>query len=282
MADQSDVENALVSLVSSGLYPNGTDAASVPGPDCRIYRGWPNSAALDRIWQPARSTSRCFPAVAQAARRRATLSNGSGPGRAVADRRGRRHFGDIWRQRRIGQIAGILVDGRSYAYRTQTGDTPELVAANLAAMARDNSIVRLSRGTLTIAGAGTLLARVVADAPVQQEVRRQEQDFRVTCWCPTPASRDSAAAAIDQVAEQHPLPRIAGRNAGQADLFRNDRIRPIAECQSVSAGPDVQRGIRHDTVRLAARDAVWQPRAQCRELHCLNIWRLPWTCIWSW
>ena len=47
MADQSDVEIALVSVVSAALYPNGTDEASVPGPDCRIYRGWPNSAALD-------------------------------------------------------------------------------------------------------------------------------------------------------------------------------------------------------------------------------------------
>jgi hypothetical protein len=40
-------------------------------------------------------------------------------------------------------------------------------------------------------------ARVVADAPAQKEIRRQEQDFRATCWCPTPASRDATAAAID-------------------------------------------------------------------------------------
>jgi hypothetical protein len=33
---------------------------------------------------------------------------------------------------------------------------------------------------------------------VRQEVRRQEQGFRITCWCPSPATRDSAAAAIDQ------------------------------------------------------------------------------------
>jgi hypothetical protein len=39
---------------------------------------------------------------------------------------------------------------------------------------------------------------VVADTPVQRELRRQEQDFRISCWCPTPASRDAAAAAIDQ------------------------------------------------------------------------------------
>jgi hypothetical protein len=34
MADQSDVETALVALVSAALYPNGTSADSVPGPVC--------------------------------------------------------------------------------------------------------------------------------------------------------------------------------------------------------------------------------------------------------
>ena len=95
-------------------------------------------------------------------------------------------------------MAGILVDGTSYAYRTQAGDTPQSVAANLASMARVNSIVHLSNSTLTIAGAGNLLARVVANAFVQQEVRRQEQGFRVTCWCPTPAARDAVATAVNQ------------------------------------------------------------------------------------
>jgi hypothetical protein len=199
MADQSDVENALVSLIANALYPNGTDAPSVAGPDCRIYRGWPNSAALDRDLAAGKINVTVFP--------------GSGAGRTTT------RYAEQWvgppappsltvavagtsvtfgGSGKIGQIAGILVDGKGYAYRTRTGDTPELVAANLAAMARDNSIVRLSQGTLTIAGAGSVLGRVVADAPVQQEVRRQEQDFRATCWCPTPASRDSVATAIDQ------------------------------------------------------------------------------------
>ncbi len=43
MADQSDVETALVALASAALYPNGTEAASVPGVNCRIYRGWPRA-----------------------------------------------------------------------------------------------------------------------------------------------------------------------------------------------------------------------------------------------
>ena len=42
------------------------------------------------------------------------------------------------------------------------------------------------------------MGRVVTDAQVRQEVRRQEQGFRITCWCPNPATRDAAAGAIDQ------------------------------------------------------------------------------------
>jgi hypothetical protein len=98
----------------------------------------------------------------------------------------------------VGQVAGILVDAMSYAYRTRPGDTPALVAANLSVMIRENTIVHLTQSTLTVPGAGDLLARVVADAIAQCETRRQEQHFRVTCWCPTPMTRDAAATAIDQ------------------------------------------------------------------------------------
>jgi hypothetical protein len=200
MADQSDVEDALVNAASAALYPNGTGEASVPGPDCRIYRGWPNSAALDADLAAGKVNVTVFP--------------GSGTGRTTTRYAGRWvgmpaipsltaaasgtsvTFGG---SADIGQIAGILVDGQSYAYRTRTGDTPEQVAANLASMARAQSIVLLSNSTLTIAGAGDLLVRVVADAPVQQELRRQERAFRITCWCPNPATRDTTAAAIDLV-----------------------------------------------------------------------------------
>lgn len=175
MADQSDVENALVSLVSRALYPNGTGATSVAGVDCRIYRGWPNPAALDGDLAAGKINITVFP--------------GSGAGRTTT------RYAERWvgptavpsltvvvagtsatfgGSAESGQIAGILVDGKSYAYRTRTGDTPGLVAANLAAMVRDNSVVQLSQNTLSIAGAGSLLGRVVADAPAQQEVRRQE------------------------------------------------------------------------------------------------------------
>lgn len=199
MADQSDVENALVMAASGALYPRGPDAPSVPGPDCRIYRGWPNSAALDADLAAGRINVTVFPiggtsrtttrfaeqwtAEPTTSRLTVTVDGTSVIFGGSAD---------------VGQIAGILVDGISYAYRTQADDTPQLVAANLAAKVRVHSIVRLSHKTLTIPGAGNLLARVVADATVHQEVRRQEQGFRITCWCPTPISRDTTAALIDQ------------------------------------------------------------------------------------
>ena len=199
MADQSDVEFALVNLVSTTLYPNGTGEASMPGPDCRVYRGWPNSTALDVDLAAGKINVTVFP--------------GGGTGRTTT-RYAARWVGSLAQRSLtavvigtsvtfggsadLGQIAGILVNGQSYAYRTQVGDTPALVAANLAAMIRSHSIVVLVGNTLTVAGAGCILSRVVADAPAQQELRRQEQSFRVTCWCPSPLTRDATATAIDQ------------------------------------------------------------------------------------
>ena len=40
---------------------------------------------------------------------------------------------------------------------------------------------------------------MVTDAPAKQEVRRQEQGFRVICWCPDPEVRDATASAVDAV-----------------------------------------------------------------------------------
>ena len=205
MADQSDVEDALVEAVSIALYPNGTSQTSVPGPDCRIYRGWPNSAALDADLRAAKINVTVFPGggASRTTTRYAEHWMGAAahPNLTAKVNGSSVTFGG---SADIGQIAGVLIDGTSYAYRTQAGDTPQSVAANIATMARGKSIVRLTYSTLSIPGAGDLVARVVADAPVQQEVRRQEQGFRITCWCSTPATRDTAATAIDQaLSSQH-------------------------------------------------------------------------------
>ncbi|MGO9304020.1 MAG: hypothetical protein ACLP3R_10005 [Candidatus Korobacteraceae bacterium] len=198
MADQSDVENALVALAAEAIYPNGSGSPSVPGPDCRIYRGWPNSAALNADLASGVINVTVFP-QGEAGRNTTRYSrhwSGSLPqptltisvsGVSVT----------IGGTSGPGQHAGLLINNSSYVYVSQSGDTPEIVAANLATAARTDWIVNLSGATLTIPGAGSLLARVVADAALMQEVRRQEQGFRITCWCPTPTTRDASASAID-------------------------------------------------------------------------------------
>lgn len=198
MADISDVESALVGAVSGALYPLGTSAPSLPGPACRIYRGWPNSAALDSDLSTGRINVTIFPS--------------GEPGRTTtryADRWGSTQMqpaltatvqGDLIvfeGVAALGQVAGVSVDGRTFAYRVRAHDTRELVAANLASSIRGNFPVTLSGATLTIPGTGKLFARVVADATTQQELRRQEQNFRISCWCPTPTTRDTTASAID-------------------------------------------------------------------------------------
>jgi hypothetical protein len=199
MADQSEVEDALVNAISTALYPNGPGEGSVPGPDCRVYRGWPSSAALDLDLASGKVNVTVFPG--NGTDRTTTrydqqwVGKPKPPTLSVAVSGTSVTFSGA---ADIGQVAGILVDGVGYAYRTKDGDTPPAVAANLASLVRIRSIVRLSQGTLTIAGAGTVIARVVTDGQVQQEVRRQEQSFRITCWCPSPSTRDATAAAVDQ------------------------------------------------------------------------------------
>jgi hypothetical protein len=198
MADQSDVETVLVTLVSAALYPNGTGASSVPGPVCRIYRGWPKAAALNADLAAGRINVTVFPA--SHAIRNTTrypdewTTSVIAPELTVTVDGPLVTFGGT---ASIGQIAGIRVDGRSYAYRTVATDTPSSVAANIATLARSHGFVRLSYATLTFEGAADLLARVVADASGLMEIRRQTQSFRISLWCPSPSLRDVAATAVD-------------------------------------------------------------------------------------
>lgn len=199
MADQADVEQALVELVTGSLYPQGTAAPSAPGPLCRVYRGWPVAGALDADLAAAhvhvavlpvdgslRVTTRFLDDWVVGAPLAATL-------RADVD-------GDMVAfsgTADAGQLAGVLADGHAFVHRTETGDTPGLVAAILAAKIRPHRIALASGPVLAVPGAVRLVARAVADQPALRETRRQAQGFRVACFCPDPATRDAVAATID-------------------------------------------------------------------------------------
>lgn len=198
MPDQSDAEDALAALAALALYPAGLAEPSVTGVTTRIYRGWPNAAALDADLAAGRVNVTVFP-VPGATRNTTRYppewhSHPAPPTLTVANTASTATFaGDA----APGQLAGILVDGHSYVHRTGSGETPAYVAAILATAIATVRPALAAGPTVTIPGAATLVARTAADATSTAETRRQLQSFRITAWCPTPGLRDATVAAID-------------------------------------------------------------------------------------
>jgi len=217
MADQSDVEISIASLAAAALYPDGPNGLSVPGPPCRVYRGWPNPAALDADLAQGRINVTIF--AGNAAPRPTTrfseewLSATSVPTLQVSVSNTSVSFTG---SAEPGQLVGVRVDGQPYIYRTQANDTPALVAATIAAQVRVIRIVHLQGSSFDIPGANNLLARIVVDCSAIQEIRRQRLVIRVTCWCPSPATRDTTATAIDTAFAMAPFISLA--DSSQARL----------------------------------------------------------------
>jgi hypothetical protein len=199
MADQADVETALTALVANALYPGGTAAPSAIGATCRVYRGYPTAPALDadlaagivhvcvNAATPVRNVTR-YPRIWQTVTPvPATLlvtvngQSASFSGTCVA-----------------GQLAGVAVNGALFPYAVLASDTPATVASNLAAQLRAAGwLVDYAGTTITVPAATSFTVRVVNGAGALQEIKRQVQDFRMTMWCPDPATRDAAAPVID-------------------------------------------------------------------------------------
>ena len=239
MADQADVETALAAIVANALYPGGVGAPSVTGNVCRIYRGFPNTPALDadlaagvvnitvmagegavknvtrypRRWVSVTPVAQVL-SVAVAAQ--AAVFSGTCA---------------------VGQLAGLKVNGVVYPYAVQANDSPATVASNIAALLRAAGwVVDYAGATVGVPGAETFTARVVSGAGSLKEIKRQQQDFRITLWCPDPASRDAVAPVIDEaLAGLRFIPladgsyarlifagSVAEDNAADASLYRRD------------------------------------------------------------
>lgn len=250
MADLADVETALVGLATVALYPGGLAQPSSVGADCRIYRGWPAPAGLDADLRAGRVNVTVFPdsTPGQTLTRYPSEWQGS-PARPTLAGETRGSTVSFSGTAEVGQLAGIMFDNVSFVYRTIAGDTPDAVAANLAATIRTRQIVRLSGSTVTIPGASNIVVRVVADSPALRETRRQSHDLRISFWCPTPALRDRATSIVDSTLaaltfidlSDTTLGRIAYKNTAVFDqsqsaiLYRRDLLYSVEYATIVSA-----------------------------------------------
>ena len=253
-------------------------------PACRIYRGWPNPAALDADLAAGlvnvtvfpgsgtrRNTTRYLRRMGRHHRRNRRLTVSSSATSVT--------FGGT-AERPARRPSRATASAMSTARRPATRRTwsPPILRRWLAPTSSFSS----SHATLTVAGAGDCSARVVADAAVAARIRRQEQGSA------------SSAGARSRHARRHrrrdrPGPRahrfiaLADGTQRPADLRWHDRLRPVAGRRAVSPRPDLQRRIRHDHLTSSLQPAMlFGTGAQRRALSLPEYWRLSWTSIWSW
>lgn len=205
MADESDVGQALVALVTAAAYPNGTGQASALGAPARIFRGWVLPADLDadlaagRIaisifgqngterntsrfsldWQTLTPPVHTLTAI--------VAGNTVTIGGAVASPQ---------------NVAILLGDNPATAkiaiYPVQPSDTLATIATGLAAILAMAGVVATSSGpVVTLPASSIINTRVGGYGTIARELKRQERSFMITLWCSTPAQRDQASPIID-------------------------------------------------------------------------------------
>jgi hypothetical protein len=251
LADLSDVETALAALVMTVAYPQGGNGPSLTGKPMRVYRGWPLTGALDldlaagianvsvfAVPGATRNTTRWGPVVYTTPGVASLTVEVSGTSVSFGGTGG------------AGLLAGILVDGVVSAYRLQAGDTPALVAAVLAQDIRAGRTCWLSGATLTVPGAIRLIGRTGADGATVTEWGRQEQGFRISAWCPDPATRDVVCSELSAAFAATGFLTLADGTGGRvryratssfdeaqdAQLYRRDLIYDVDYATTVHQG----------------------------------------------
>jgi hypothetical protein len=199
MADQSDVEAALASLVANALYPAGTAVPSPTGYVCRVYRGYPAAPVLDAdLAEGVVHISVAGVGAIKNVTRYPRIWQEVTPVPATLDVNAAGYTARFSGKCAVGQLAGVGVNGAIFAYAVQASDTPATVASNLAALLRQAGwLVNYAGSAVTVPGANMFTARVVNGAGALQEIKRQQQDFKIMLWCPDPGSRDAIAATLD-------------------------------------------------------------------------------------
>jgi len=197
LADLSDVETALVGAVTEAVYPNGLNLTSITGIPVRVYRGWPLIGALanDLAGGVANISVFSMPSATHNTTRWAPRSHDT-PGQATLLVSVNGISATFSGTAGLGQVAGLLVANQPFVYRGRAGDTPAVVAATLAEAVRNVRACWLSGTTVTVPGAVSIIARVVADGSSVTEWGRQRQGFRISAWCPDPGTRDTLCGAI--------------------------------------------------------------------------------------
>lgn len=197
MAGQSDVLNQLAGQAAAIIYPQGTTQPSICGMPVKIYPGWPVPNVLETDLKDGKVHVSVYPGPTE---RKTTRSIGrnwvtvAAPAHTVTMALNGSAItldGTPSRQNLL-----INVNGVSYVYAMQATDTLTGAAAALCALIPGAT----STGpVITIAGARGIFARVGGFGTVMMETKRQEKQFQLIVWAPTPSARAAVLDALDAV-----------------------------------------------------------------------------------
>lgn len=207
MADISDVEASLLSLLTQTAYPNGMSSPSVVldsggNPhNVQLYRGWPIPDQLDIDMAAGTVDVSIFPSRVEQNVTRYGLDYEEVlplPGPTLTLVAGVTTL-TVGGTASVPQNVAALVNGFGYSYGVQPNDTLASIATGLAALINVNTPATSSGPVITIPSAHSLTPRVGAVGSVIQEVARQKRNVMIGIWCPSPDLRDNAAKLFDPI-----------------------------------------------------------------------------------
>jgi hypothetical protein len=195
MAGQSDVQNQLVAQAAAIIYPNGTAQASICGMPVKIYPGWPVPNVLEKDLAAGKVHLSIYPGNTE---RKTTRGLGrpwivlSPPVHTIVMTVSGAHITLSGTPSR--QNLAVNVNGTTHIYAMQASDTLISAATALSALIPGAS----SAGSvITVAGAHGVWARVGGFGAAYMETKRQEKQFQIIAWAPTPEARNAVIEALD-------------------------------------------------------------------------------------
>jgi hypothetical protein len=197
MADLCDVETALVAaILAAGAAGQGVFPL-LGGFAVRVYRGTAEVTALTQDAGSAIVDVSVFPvpgATRNTTRWGYLMATSSvAAGLSVVTSGQTATFSGV---AVAGELAGVLVTGQPYVYQAQAGDNADLVASALGTDVRATQVAWVQGSILTVPGAVTFVARTAGIATLFEETGRQEQEFRISVFAPSPAARDAVCRAL--------------------------------------------------------------------------------------
>src|ERR1700722_12500939 len=199
MADQSDVEQQIIALISQIVYPNGTGQPSIAGVPVKRYRGYPVPANLDKDLAAGVINLSVYPLqmernVTRYVRDWQDVPDAGPPALTISAAATTITLG--------GTVSSPLnvaaiVNGTGYVYAVQTSDTLASIATALASLINANTTATSSGAVISIPSAHSIVARIGQVGTVIRELSRQNKLFQIKAWCPTPALRDIIIPPID-------------------------------------------------------------------------------------